>query len=191
MLSIKVLYDKLGKCLAKMSCYYFRTVKYRQHLNKQFFFQSERLAKYLNIQMVEKINVHLNTSMVSLFSFFFILSSSILCVLSHAWLFVAPWTAVRQAPLSIGFSRQEYWSGLPFPSPGDLLHSLLHWQADSLPLRHLSQHSPSAGVPILKPFLFYQAPRCLLPPLPVSSIRGRAISQPMITWQGLNKYFLN
>ena len=31
-----------------------------------------------------------------------------------------PWTAARQAPLSMGFSRQEYWSGLPFPSPGDL-----------------------------------------------------------------------
>ena len=30
------------------------------------------------------------------------------------------WTAARQAPLSMGFSRQEYWSGLPFPSPGDL-----------------------------------------------------------------------
>ena len=32
-----------------------------------------------------------------------------------------PWTVARQAPLSMGFSRQEYWSGLPFPSPGDLL----------------------------------------------------------------------
>ena len=31
-----------------------------------------------------------------------------------------PWTVPRQAPLSIGFSRQEYWSGLPFPSPEDL-----------------------------------------------------------------------
>ena len=31
-----------------------------------------------------------------------------------------PWTATRQAPLSMGFFRQEYWSGLPFPSPGDL-----------------------------------------------------------------------
>ena len=31
-----------------------------------------------------------------------------------------PWTVARQAPLSMGFSRQEYWSGLPFPSPGDL-----------------------------------------------------------------------
>ena len=32
------------------------------------------------------------------------------------------WTVASQAPLSIGFSRQEYWSGLPFPSPGDLLN---------------------------------------------------------------------
>ena len=31
-----------------------------------------------------------------------------------------PWTIACQAPLSMGFSRQEYWSGLPFPSPGDL-----------------------------------------------------------------------
>ena len=33
---------------------------------------------------------------------------------------VTPWIASHQAPLSMGFSRQEYWSGLPFPSPGDL-----------------------------------------------------------------------
>ena len=40
--------------------------------------------------------------------------------LSHVQLFVTPWTVVHQIPLSMGFSRQEYWSGLPFPSPGDL-----------------------------------------------------------------------
>ena len=34
--------------------------------------------------------------------------------------FVTPWTAAHQAPLSMGFPRQAYWSGLPFPSPGDL-----------------------------------------------------------------------
>ena len=34
--------------------------------------------------------------------------------------FETPWTVAHQAPLSMGFSRQEYWSGLPFPSPGDL-----------------------------------------------------------------------
>ena len=40
--------------------------------------------------------------------------------LSCVRLFVTPWTVAYQAPLSVGFSRQEYWSGLPFPSPGDL-----------------------------------------------------------------------
>ena len=35
-------------------------------------------------------------------------------------LFATPWTVAYQAPPSMGFSRQEYWSGLPFPSPGDL-----------------------------------------------------------------------
>ena len=40
--------------------------------------------------------------------------------LSHVRLFAIPWTVVYQASLSMGFSRQEYWSGLPFPSPGDL-----------------------------------------------------------------------
>ena len=46
-----------------------------------------------------------------------------MCVLSHfscIQLFAAPWTAAHQHPLSMGFSRQEYWNGLPFPSPGNL-----------------------------------------------------------------------
>ena len=41
-------------------------------------------------------------------------------LLSHVRLFVTPWTVAHQAPPSMGFSRKEYWSGLPFPSPGDL-----------------------------------------------------------------------
>ena len=41
-------------------------------------------------------------------------------LLSHVTLFVTPWTVVCQAPLSMAFSRQEYWSGLPFPAPGDI-----------------------------------------------------------------------
>ena len=41
-------------------------------------------------------------------------------LLSRVWLFATPWTVAYQVPLSMGFSRQEYWSGLPFPSPGDL-----------------------------------------------------------------------
>ena len=42
------------------------------------------------------------------------------CVLSRVRVFVTKWTEVRQAPLSMGFSRQEHWSELPFLSPGDL-----------------------------------------------------------------------
>ena len=41
--------------------------------------------------------------------------------LNHIWLFVTPWTVARPVPLSQGFSRQEYWSGLPFPPPGNFL----------------------------------------------------------------------
>ena len=41
-------------------------------------------------------------------------------LLSHVQLFATPWTVAYQAPPSMGFSRQKYWSGLPFPSPGDL-----------------------------------------------------------------------
>ena len=47
------------------------------------------------------------------------------CVLSRfscVWLFMTLWTVASQAPLSMGFSRQEYRSGLPFPPPGDLPH---------------------------------------------------------------------
>ena len=40
--------------------------------------------------------------------------------LSRVRLFATPWTAAHQAPLSMGFSRQEYWSGVPLPSPNDI-----------------------------------------------------------------------
>ena len=45
----------------------------------------------------------------------------VLSCFSHVWFFVTLWTVTHQAPLSMGSSRQEYWSGLPFPSPIDLL----------------------------------------------------------------------
>ena len=51
------------------------------------------------------------------------LSSTRLCMrsrFSHVQFFATPWTIARQAPVSMGLSRQEYWSGLPFPPPGDL-----------------------------------------------------------------------
>ena len=68
-------------------------------------------------------------------------NGGLLLLLSPVQLFVTPWTVAYQTPPSMGFFSQEYWSGLPFPSPGDLpdpgieLTSLylLDWQAGSLP----------------------------------------------------------
>ena len=59
-------------------------------------------------------------------------------LLSRVRLFATPWTVTQQAPLSMGFSRQEYWNGLPFPSPGDLPDPGIEprstaLQADALP----------------------------------------------------------
>ena len=60
--------------------------------------------------------------------------------------------ATHQAPLSMGFSRQDYCSGLPFPSPGDLPHPgiepmSLACQMDSLPLSHLGSPAPTVSNP--------------------------------------------
>ena len=63
-------------------------------------------------------------------------------LLSYVQLFAIPFNVAPQAPLSMGFPRQEYWGELPVPSPGDIpdpgiepiLLCLLHWQANSLPL---------------------------------------------------------
>ena len=51
--------------------------------------------------------------------------SVVVQALSRVWLFATPWTAARQAPPSPGFSRQEHWSGLPFPSP---MHESEKWK---------------------------------------------------------------
>ena len=65
--------------------------------------------------------------------------------LSRVWLFVTPWTVANQAPPSMGFSRQEYWSGLPFPSPGGIYIPAFVYSF--IPLdRHLLCFHPLASV---------------------------------------------
>ena len=64
--------------------------------------------------------------------------------LSHIWLFATLWTVAHQAPLSMGFSRQGYWSGLPLPSTGDLPDTGIKpgspaSQADALPSEPLGK----------------------------------------------------
>ena len=84
------------------------------------------------------------------------------CVLSDVCHFVTPWTVAHQASLSVGFFRQEYWSG--FPPPGDIpnpgvnptLVCLLHWQTDSLSLSHLASKVVSS-VPCLLGIFYHQS----------------------------------
>ena len=76
----------------------------------------------------------------------------LLLVTSHVQFFVTPWTVAHQAPLSMGFPRQEYWSGLPLYQRIFLTQGsnpcLLHWQTDSLSLSQ--RGSPFGGGNILQ-----------------------------------------
>ena len=62
--------------------------------------------------------------------------------LSCVQLFATPWTVAHQAPPSMGFSRQEYWSGLPFPSPGDLPDPGIELKSPSLQADALTSEPP-------------------------------------------------
>ena len=84
-------------------------------------------------RLLQITSLYLWTSYISLFVLWWCLVTQLCPTLCDPMNYIA-----RQAPLPIGFSRQEYWSGLPFPSPGDLpnpgIKPVLH--ADSLPLSH-------------------------------------------------------
>ena len=74
----------------------------------------------------------------------------VLCCFSCVWLFVILWTVACQAPPSMGFSRQQYWSGLPCPPPGDLPDPGIELvspalQVDFLPLSHCRNPSYDYG----------------------------------------------
>ena len=94
------------------------------------------------------------------------------CVLSGVWLFATPWTVAHWAPLSMGFPRREYWSGLPFPSPEDLpdpgiklcllwlLHFwwiLYHWAPGKPNLSMTLLQIWSSLAPALKPSMEHSA----------------------------------
>ena len=67
--------------------------------------------------------------------------------LSRVWLFATPWIIVHQAPSSMGVSREEYWSGLPFPSPGDLLDPGVEPRAPALQADTLTSEPPGKPIP--------------------------------------------
>ena len=69
--------------------------------------------------------------------------------LSRVQLFATPWTVAHQAPPSMGFSRQEHWSGLPFPSPGDLLDTGVEPGSPALLVDSLPSEPPGKSDPML------------------------------------------
>ena len=73
--------------------------------------------------------------------------------LSRVQLFATPWTVTYQATLTMGFSRQECWSGLPFPSPGDLPDPGIEPRSPALQADTLPSETPG------KPFFFFTS-RC-------------------------------
>ena len=82
------------------------------------------------------------------------LSIVIVKSLSRVRLFATPWTVAHQAPLSMGFSRQEYWSGLPFPSLGDLPDPGIEPRSPALQADALTSEPP--GKPRVKQILSYE-----------------------------------
>ena len=70
-------------------------------------------------------------------------------MLSCVRLFVTPWTVACQVPLSMGFSRQENWSGLPFPSPGDLSDPGMEPMSPALAGKFFTSESPGKPLVII------------------------------------------
>ena len=77
------------------------------------------------------------------------ISSLCACMLNCVRLFVTPWTVACWAPLSMGFSRQEYWNGLPFPPPGDLPDSGIEPSSPALAGRFFTSEPPWKPIPFL------------------------------------------
>ena len=74
--------------------------------------------------------------------------------LSHVQLFVTPWPIAYQASPSMGFSRQEYWNGLPSPSPGDLPDPGIEPGSAALEADALTSEPP--GKPLISYITFYE-----------------------------------
>ena len=75
--------------------------------------------------------------------------------LSRVRLFATPWTVAHQAPPSMGFSRQEYWGGLPFPSPGDLSDPGIEPRSPTLQADTLTSEPPRNTSQLIRHVTYY------------------------------------
>ena len=83
--------------------------------------ESNQIVTTYYSRVIVFLSFYLQLSKISLLIHFMTDEDCLMLVLSCVWLFETPWTEALQAPLSMGFSRREYWSGLPCPPPGDFL----------------------------------------------------------------------
>ena len=92
-------------------------------------------------------------------------------MLSRVWLFTTPWSIAQQAPLSMGFSQQEYWSRVPFPSPG-IKPRLLAVEAQS------PNHWTAREVPKINHFKVYNSVALNTSPLSISKMFSSPQTKP-------------
>ena len=96
-------------------------------------------------------------------------------VFSHVWLFVISWTVAHQCPLSLRLSQQEYWSGLPFPPPGDLPNPRIKTAS-------LASPTLAGGFLPLSHLWSPLAPRTATWSLVIAYGRARKITQRILAW---------
>ena len=82
-------------------------------------------------------------------------SSTVNILVDRSYSFVTSWAVAHQAPQSLGFPRQEYWSGLPFPSPGDLPDPRMESMSPALAGRFFITEPPEKPNSILTNIFFY------------------------------------
>ena len=94
-------------------------------------------------------------------------------LLSHIRLFGTPWTVTHQSPLSMGFSRQEHWSGLPFPSPGDLPNAGIKQGSPALQVDSLPSEPPEKPLISYTPMQNKKLKKCLISELAESCCQSK------------------
>ena len=92
-----------------------------------FLFSPLTWAKFIKHFLLCVVGIYLIKFYIFISLLTFLCPFSSVQSLSHVWLFVTLWTTAHQAPLSMEFSRQEYWRELPSTSPGNFSGSAVHW----------------------------------------------------------------
>ena len=156
----RVLSSKLNKCMRHLSFIHFKVEEKGEENIRTF------LSKLLILQSTE--------AWISEWSE----------VLSHVLLFATPWTVAYQASLSMGFSRQQYWGGLPFTSPEDLPKPGIELRSFALQAAALPSEPPGKPWGMNMEFIWL-----LIPGNNIFLSVTQKITDPLLLWEGISKAF--